>query len=297
MIDDLKPLIGKLTVFAKDRMGFSRPPKLFLKQDSVNSQKMLGRTAHYDPQNQAVTLYVSGRHPKDILRSYAHELVHHLQNLRGDLKPERMGDMGDNYAQDNDHMRNMEKEAYLQGNMCFRDFEDSLDNKDKKIYKLAESKFIKENKTMTTKITKGFLKEMIEKILETELAKPSKLPPKKRTGVSSGERGEVEVKPIKKENEENDSDVVEEENEEIEEGGNAKTDKHDDNPKLKGGQKNLPDSLQKGIISSADSDSDSEEKKDESKIQTPEEENTLYEQRFTPKNNRLYEKLVKQWTK
>ena len=35
----------------------------------------------------------------------------------------------------------------------------------------------------------------------------------------------------------------------------------------------------------------------ESKIQTPEQENTLYEQRFTPKNNRLYEKLVKQWTK
>ena len=27
------------------------------------------------------------------------------------------------------------------------------------------------------------------------------------------------------------------------------------------------------------------------------EENTLYEQRFTPKNNKLYEKLIKQWTK
>jgi hypothetical protein len=34
-----------------------------------------------------------------------------------------------------------------------------------------------------------------------------------------------------------------------------------------------------------------------SKIQTPEQENTLYEQRFTPKNNRLFEKLVKEWTK
>ena len=40
-----------------------------------------------------------------------------------------------------------------------------------------------------------------------------------------------------------------------------------------------------------------EDEANESKIQTPEEENTLYEQRFTPKNNRLYEKLVKQWTK
>jgi len=35
----------------------------------------------------------------------------------------------------------------------------------------------------------------------------------------------------------------------------------------------------------------------ESKVQTPEQENTLYEQRFTPKNNRLFEKLLKEWTK
>ena len=38
-------------------------------------------------------------------------------------------------------------------------------------------------------------------------------------------------------------------------------------------------------------------KQEESKIQTPEQENALYEQRFAPKNNRLFEKLVKQWTK
>lgn len=36
--------------------------------------------------------------------------------------------------------------------------------------------------------------------------------------------------------------------------GNEKTDKHDDNPKLKGGQKNLPDALQQGIIDSAKED-------------------------------------------
>ena len=37
--------------------------------------------------------------------------------------------------------------------------------------------------------------------------------------------------------------------------------------------------------------------KEGSKIQTPEQENTLYEQRFSAKNNRLFEKLVKEWTK
>ena len=35
-----------------------------------------------------------------------------------------MGNVGEGYAQNDEHLRNMEKEAYLQGNMCFRDWED-----------------------------------------------------------------------------------------------------------------------------------------------------------------------------
>lgn len=169
MNNQLKPLIGQLTIFAKKRMGFQHPPRLFLRSDSENSQKMLGKTAHYDPQEKSITLFTLKRHPKDVLRSYAHELVHHTQNLRGDLSSEKCGEMGTGYAQNNEHMRNMEKEAYLQGNMCFRDWEDSLSNKDKYIImKIAESKIIKENKTMTKKITKEFLKETIRKILAEE---------------------------------------------------------------------------------------------------------------------------------
>ena len=169
MIQELKPLIGKLSLFAKDRMGFKYPPKLFLKKDAENSQLALGRTAHYNPDEKSITLFVSNRHPKDILRSFAHELVHHTQNLRGDLNPEKMANMTKNYAQDNEHMRNMEKEAYLKGNMCFRDWEDSLDNKELFTIKLAESIHLKEKKKMTTKVTKQFLRETIRKILAEEL--------------------------------------------------------------------------------------------------------------------------------
>ena len=63
------------------------------------------------------------RHPKDLLRSFCHELIHHVQNERGDL------DLGDasnpKYAQEDDHMRKMEMEAYLKGNLLLRDFEDN----------------------------------------------------------------------------------------------------------------------------------------------------------------------------
>ena len=66
------------------------------------------------------------RHPKDICRSFSHELVHHHQNERGDLK---LGDASSpTYAQDNKHMRKMEMEAYLKGNLLFRDWEDKVKN-------------------------------------------------------------------------------------------------------------------------------------------------------------------------
>ena len=169
MIEQLKPLVGNLCSFAQKRLNFSRPPRLFLKKDLDNSQKMFGKTAFYDPNNESITLFITARHPKDILRSFSHELVHHTQNLRGDLSPEKCGHMDKNYAQNNKHMRNMEKEAYLEGNMCFRDWEDGLHDKEKILIKIAENKFLKENKQMSVKINKKFLKETIVKLLNKKL--------------------------------------------------------------------------------------------------------------------------------
>ena len=175
MIDQLKPLIGKLCSFSQKRLGFSNPPKLFLKNDSINSQKPLGKTAYYNPNDKSITLFVHGRHPKDILRSFAHELVHHTQNLRGDLSPDKCGDMGDKYAQENDHMRNMEKEAYLKGNMCLRDWEDGLSHKDKKLYKITESIFTEENKKVNAKK----LTEIIRQVVKSRLMEGPKPQPGK----------------------------------------------------------------------------------------------------------------------
>ena len=42
---------------------------------------------------------------------------------------------------------------------------------------------------------------------------------------------------------------------------------------------------------------DKEREANESRIRTPEEEKRLYEARFTNRNTKLFEKLVKQWTK
>ena len=99
-------------------------PKVVLRKDVENGALTLGRTAYYDPSELTIVLYTSNRHPKDILRSFAHELIHHVQNERGDL---HLGDSSDpQYAQNDEHLRKMEKEAYLQGNLLMRDFEDNF---------------------------------------------------------------------------------------------------------------------------------------------------------------------------
>ena len=141
----LMQLINQFMPFAQERIGFNEPPKLFLKQDEENASNPLGKTAFYDPAEKSVTLYVTGRHPKDVLRSLGHELVHHKQNCDG--KFENAGDMGEGYAQKNPHLRQMEIEANSVGSMCLRDFEDGLREQKTIYYEHLQ----KGEKTMSTK--------------------------------------------------------------------------------------------------------------------------------------------------
>ena len=121
---EYKHKFGELYKDAKDKFNIQKTPNLFLRQDKENAKKVFGKTAYYDPGEQTIVIFITNRHPKDILRSFCHELIHHVQNERGDLK---RGDASSpTYAQDDDHMRNMEKEAYLEGNLLLRDHEDQF---------------------------------------------------------------------------------------------------------------------------------------------------------------------------
>jgi len=124
MTDALQQLIKQFMPFAQERFGFEEPPKLFFKDDEANAKDPLGKTAYYDPNERTITLYITGRHPKDILRSLGHELVHHKQNCCGMF--DDAGPTEDGYAQSNPHLRQMEIEANRDGSMCLRDFEDML---------------------------------------------------------------------------------------------------------------------------------------------------------------------------
>jgi hypothetical protein len=122
-IDEIEDLLYDFLPFARKRLKFMSFPLIYLVSDKYNSEKALGKTAYYDPDINSVTIFVDGRHTKDILRSIAHELVHHRQNEKGKFRNLKgIGEPG--YAQNNQYLRKMEEEAYLLGNMCFRDWED-----------------------------------------------------------------------------------------------------------------------------------------------------------------------------
>ena len=123
---ELKEALGEIYKAAREKFDIQQAPKLILKQDEENAEGIFGQTAYYNPTDMSIVLFITDRHPKDICRSFAHELIHHHQNERGDL------DMGNSssptYAQDDKHMRKMEMEAYLKGNLLFRDWEDWMKN-------------------------------------------------------------------------------------------------------------------------------------------------------------------------
>ena len=63
------PFAKDLCGFAQKRMGFNRPPTIYFDSDPENAKNTLGKTAHYQPDKDIVTIYIDNRHPKDVLRS------------------------------------------------------------------------------------------------------------------------------------------------------------------------------------------------------------------------------------
>ena len=129
-MSDLMGIIGQFLPFAQEKMGFDRPINVELVSNTENGQELLGKSAYYDQKDEKICIFVDNRHPKDILRSISHELMHHTQNCRGDF--DKITDLGPGYAQNNAHMRNMEEEAYKAA-IILRDFEDILKEKGPKI--------------------------------------------------------------------------------------------------------------------------------------------------------------------
>ena len=138
-LDVFHKLAQQFLPYAQEKLRFDKPVDIQLMSDPNNAKDPLGKTAYYDPNSMKVTLFVDKRHVKDILRSLAHELVHHKQNCRGDF--DGSIDTSPGYAQEDGKMRKLEGEAYLEGSgYLFRDWEDTLKKENKVMSNLNENK-------------------------------------------------------------------------------------------------------------------------------------------------------------
>lgn len=64
-----------------------------------------------------ITLFIDNRHVKDILRSYCHEMIHHIQNI----SDENFKNMNMNGSLvENKELEDVEGDAYRRGNIMFR---------------------------------------------------------------------------------------------------------------------------------------------------------------------------------
>ena len=126
---DYKQMIQDLTDYMIEKGRNIEPlPKVeFVDGDTENAKEFLGKTAYYDPNTQTIVLYTEGRHPKDIVRSFSHEMVHHTQFLE-----DRLGDIQTTDTTEDDNLDQIEQEANLVGTMTFRNWTDSINEKKNK---------------------------------------------------------------------------------------------------------------------------------------------------------------------
>ena len=126
---DYTPYMASILEYMIDEgMNILPLPEVKVKKDITESANFFGKTAYYDPNNKEVVLYVKDRHPKDVMRSFTHEMIHHLQNLEG-----RLGGVATSNTNEDSSLMELEKEAYLKGNITFRNWEDKVKNVEKAI--------------------------------------------------------------------------------------------------------------------------------------------------------------------
>lgn len=106
-----------------------------LPEIELNPEKQDGifvKTGYYSPDEHKVVVFTDGRHPKDVLRTVAHEFIHHMQNLQN---PDKDWGTGGDLEADR-KLRGIEGEAFLLGNIIFREWTEKM----RKTRELNESK-------------------------------------------------------------------------------------------------------------------------------------------------------------
>lgn len=131
--------------FTCDHLGIDEKPSIHYKDDKGEGQPSFGG---YAPGEKKLMVYTKNRHPMDIFRTVAHELVHHKQNLDGRL--------GKNIAKEGSTGSKIENEANAEAGKVMRYF-----GKDNPFY--FDMSYVTEEKAIILAGTPGSGKDRILK--------------------------------------------------------------------------------------------------------------------------------------
>lgn len=123
--DILKQHIANLTLFFIKGGYDVRPLPVVMFSYANSADDILAPTGHYNSLNNTITLYCNGRHMKDVLNTFSHELVHRWQDVQGRLDPSLLG-QSDSYTKGSDYLKEIEAEAYVLGNTMRRVYTENL---------------------------------------------------------------------------------------------------------------------------------------------------------------------------
>jgi putative lipoic acid-binding regulatory protein len=153
------PYIASILEYMIDQgMNITPLPDIKVREDEEEASDFFGKTAYYRPDSMEVVLYTLGRHPKDVCRSFAHEMIHHIQNLEGRIGGGRINTSNVN---EDEYLKEIEKEAYLRGNILFREWSDNYKIREENKKVMAEGKYDKLSNMVSSDIFRAW-KEAID---------------------------------------------------------------------------------------------------------------------------------------
>lgn len=132
---DLEIYVSSMILYFESLGFVLKPyPTVEFSTETKHDNELLGYTGHYFYDNKHIVIYTEGRHVKDIMRSVAHELVHHNQFMRGitldNVETMKLSDPA--WSEKEEFLKHLEDysylegDAYLRGNMLFRTWTDAI---------------------------------------------------------------------------------------------------------------------------------------------------------------------------
>lgn len=123
MTKQKKYILYKFLKFVEKELGITQAYSI----KTSNNHAEFTTTAYYDPEKQLVSVYVKGRAIIDIMRSFAHELVHHHQRQNGEVKTgEDIQDIGGKIEDDANAIAGQLIKKFTYANKKLKIFDESI---------------------------------------------------------------------------------------------------------------------------------------------------------------------------